>query len=90
METSPNCNKNSNSSQNVLPDELIINGQQFTNSQEIALKLNDYFASISDLLYTNEETSPGPDFSKLQNFISDRIPNKVFFKDTIYNRRTSN
>ena len=54
--TSPNYNifelqqKTRTPLKNVLPDELIINGQQFTNSHEIAIKINDYFALVSDLL----------------------------------------
>ena len=43
-----NANKKTTACDNSLPDELEINGQQYTNSQDIAFKLNDYFASISE------------------------------------------
>ena len=36
------ANKKTSTCDNALPDELEINGQQYTNSQDIAFKLNDY------------------------------------------------
>ena len=62
------------------PDELEINGQQYTNSQDIALKLNDYFASISEYINTNDVITGAPDLTKLETYISSKIPLDTFFR----------
>ena len=41
-----NNDKNSNGS---LPEEIIINNERYTSSEDVATKLNDYFSSISDI-----------------------------------------
>ena len=72
--------KTSNPSSNTLPDELIINDQKFSNSEDIAFKLNNYFAKISELFEDNDEIPTRPDFTKLNEFINDRIPNDIRFE----------
>ena len=72
--------KTSNPSSNTLPDELIINDQKFSNSEDIAFKLNNYFAKISELFQDNDEIPTRPDFTKLNEFINDRIPNDIRFE----------
>ena len=64
------------------PDELEINGQQYTctNSQDIAFKLNDYFASISEYINTNDVITSAPDLTKLETYISSKIPLDTFFR----------
>ena len=59
---------------------MIINDQKFSNSEDIAFKLNNYFAKISELLQDNDEISTRPDFTKLKEFINDRIPNDIRFE----------
>lgn len=75
------CKQKSTTPENALPDEIEINGQQYTHAQEIAYKLNTcvYFASISDFLYANEVISCAPDVTKLQALIRFKIPNEIFF-----------
>ena len=67
---------------NALPDELEINGQQYTTriSQDIAFKLNDYFASISEYINTNDVITSAPDLTKLETYISSKIPLETFFR----------
>ena len=40
-------NNGSDSSDHTLQEELVIDGEQFTDSQTIAVKLNEYFTSIA-------------------------------------------
>ena len=58
------ANKKTSACDNSLPDELEINGQQYTNSQDIAFKLNDHFASISEYINTNDVITSAPDLTK--------------------------
>ena len=74
------ANKNTNACDNILPNELEINGQQYTNSQDIALKLNDYFASISEYINTNDVITSAPDLAMLKAYISSKIPLDIFFR----------
>ena len=66
-------------SQTNLPDELIIDGQHHTDSYKIAFRLNNYFASVSDLFKSQDEPLCTPDFNKLGIFIKTKVPNYVFF-----------
>lgn len=74
-----NATNGSSSPQNILPDELIVDGDTFTNSQDIAFKLNDYFASISELVSDTDDPSPTIDLTKLKSYISSKIPNNISF-----------
>ena len=74
------ANKKTSTCDNALPDELEINGQQHTNSQDIAFKLNDYFASISEYINTNDVITSAPDLTKLETYISSKIPLDIFFR----------
>ena len=73
------ANKKTGACDNALPDELEINGQQYTNSQDIAFKLNDFFASISDYINTNDVVTSALDLTKLETYISSKIPLDTFF-----------
>ena len=73
------ANKKTSACDNSLPDELEINGQQYTNSQDIAFKLYDYFASISEYINTNDVFTSAPDLTKLETHISSKIPIDIFF-----------
>ena len=74
------ANKKTSACDKALPDELEINGQQYTNSQDIAFKLNDYFASISEYINTNDVITSAPDLTKLETYISSKIPLDTFFR----------
>ena len=74
------ANKKTSACDNSLPDELKINGQQYTSSQDIAFKLNDYFASISEYIDTNDVITSAPDLTKFETHISSKIPIDIFFR----------
>ena len=74
------ANKKANACDNSLPDKLEINGQQYTNSQDIAFKLNEYFASISEYINTNDVITSAPDLTKLETHISSKIAIDIFFR----------
>ena len=69
-----------NANDNALPSELEINGQCYTNSKDIAFKLNNYFASISEYFISNDITTSAPDLSKLQTYINSKIPHATYFR----------
>ena len=54
--------------------------QQYTNSQDIAFKLNDYYASISEYINNNDVITSAPDLTKLETHISSKIPIDIFFR----------
>ena len=57
-----------------LPDELIINDETFTGSENVATKLNEYFTSIADILDKNQDKSTDPDLDRLQHFTNSKLP----------------
>ena len=59
------------SSQNSIPDELIIDGDTIHQTNDIMHRLNSYFANISDILKPSTQSQPSPayDFQTLQNYI---------------------
>ena len=70
-------NSPTTNSSKTLPDELIINGEKITNSENVAAKLNDYFSSITDIL--NENSDELPNFEKLQRLTDNKIPEGTLF-----------
>ncbi|MCG8113294.1 MAG: reverse transcriptase family protein, partial [Candidatus Thiodiazotropha taylori] len=69
-----------NPSSSQLPEELIIDDVTFTNSNDIAYKLNKYFCSIAEILNEPTDEPCELDLSKLENFIRDKVPDEVSFK----------
>ena len=65
-------NNGSKSSENGIPHEIEIEGERFNDSQTVAAKLNEYFASVSTIL-NNENSSNDYDvnITNLNQFISD-------------------
>ena len=53
-------NNKTNSAQNTLPDEILINDQTYrpTDSKDIAFKLNEFFASVCDQFWKRPCGSP--------------------------------
>ena len=43
-------NKGSSSSGNMVPDKLIINGETFTDPKILAIRFNEFFTSIAEIL----------------------------------------
>ena len=58
------ANKKTSACDYALPYELEINGQQYTNSQDIAFKLN----SISEYINTNDVITSAPDLTIIPTF----------------------
>ena len=74
------ANKKTRACDNALPDELEINGQQYTNSQDITIKLKDYLASICEYINTNDIITSSPDLTKLETDISSKIQLDTYFR----------
>ncbi|MCG7877652.1 MAG: reverse transcriptase family protein [Candidatus Thiodiazotropha endolucinida] len=72
-------NMTQNSSK-ILPDKLNIDGKIITESHEIASKLNDFFATVSQRLNTNSNALPQDDYSKLVDYINCKVPEDIYFK----------
>ena len=72
-------NGDAKSSGKNLPDEIIINDQRITNSEDIAHKLNIYFTSVADILNNDETDVPDIDTECIINFVSNKVPTGTFF-----------
>ena len=73
-------NNKNNCSNSNLPDEITINDERYTSSEDIASKLNHYFANISQIFGNNEGEELDANFDYLENFINSKVPNDVQFK----------
>ena len=71
--------KNDNSSSNTLPDEIKIDNETYSNSEDIASKLNEYFASVSDHFGSHSDPVDTPDFSKLNDYVNSKVPSHIHF-----------
>ena len=72
-------NNGSTSSGITLPDELIIEGVHFTDSETIATKFNEYFTSTAQILETSNSDTNDLDVTKLQEFVNDEVPENIHF-----------
>ena len=57
---------------------MIIDDERYTSSEDIASKINEYFANISGLFDCREGLET--DISHLENFIHNKVPDDVHFK----------
>ena len=73
-------NNKHNCSSKKLPDEIIIDNNRFTSSEDIASELNKYFATISKIFGSNDKDELETDFNHLENFINDKVPIDVQFR----------
>ena len=73
-------NNKNNCSNSNLPDEITINDERYTSSEDIASKLNHYFANIPQIFGNNEGEELDANFDYLENFINSKVPNDVQFK----------
>ena len=65
---------------NKLPDELHLDGQVYSNIENVAKNLNYFFSTISDKLKSEYPTNNITcDLSKLDNYINTKVPNEVSF-----------
>ena len=80
METFDSCtyvNKGSTSYGNTLPDELVIDGEYFTDSRTIAIKFNEYFTSIAQILDDASSDTNVLNITKLQSFVYDKVSDNI-------------
>ena len=62
--------KKTNSPLNTLPGKLKMNDVRYSDSQNIACKLNDYFASVCDHFSSHNDPGDAPDMNKLNEYIN--------------------
>ena len=72
-------NNGSTSSGKTLPDELIIKGVHFTDSETIATKFNEYFTSVAQILENTNSDTNDLDVTKLQEFVNNKVPENIHF-----------
>ena len=72
-------NGDSKPSGKQLPDELIIDNERVTKSEDVAQKLNQYFTSIADILNGNENDTSALNTEKIRNFAENKIPIETYF-----------
>ena len=72
-------NNKANSAQNTLPDEILINDQTYTDSKDIALKSNEFFASVCDQFSFGNDPADHPDLNELKTYVESKVPSHVNF-----------
>ena len=82
--------KKTDSTLNTLPDELKINDETYSDSQNIASKLNEYFASVCDHFSSHSDPVDAPDMKKIDDYVSRKVPSHInFIYCPVYNNPTS-
>ena len=71
--------KKTDSTLTTLPDELKINDETYSNSQNIASKLNKYFASVCDNFSSHSDPVDAPDTKKLDDYVSRKVLSHIHF-----------
>lgn len=71
-------NKGCMTSEKTLPGELIFD-EQFTDSQTIASKFNEFFTSIAQILDDTDTDSNDLNVNKLREFANDKVPDDTHF-----------
>ena len=71
--------KKTDSTLKTLPDELKINDETYSDSQNIASKLNEYFASVCDHFSSHSDPVDAPDMKKLDDYVSRKVPSHIHF-----------
>lgn len=61
----------------TLSDKLNIDGKIITKSHEIAWKLNEFFATVSQRLNSNNNPLPRDDYLRLENYINCKVPEEM-------------
>ena len=82
-------NANKKTSSNNFPEELIVNDEKITSSEDIAAKFNHFFTSIADFLNKHQDESPELDTNRLRQFVNEKNTRKYFFSYSIYYLWTS-
>ena len=58
---------------------MIIDVKNITKSENIAIELNKYFTSITEILNKKTDKTPDIDIDKLQHFTNSKLPGETFF-----------
>ena len=72
-------NQGSTPKANSMPDELIMNNEHILDSNTIASKLNEYFASIAQILNKYSTGTNQLDLTKLIEYVNNKIPDNTYF-----------
>ena len=59
---------------------MTIDDERYTSSEDIASKLNEYFANISGLFDNDCREGLETDISQLNNYIHNKVPDDLHFK----------
>ena len=62
-----------------LPEELIIDNEKITKSEDVAHKLNTYFTSVADILNGKDSEPHALNTDKIRNFVENKMPTDTFF-----------
>ena len=62
----------------TLPDEIIIDNQRITKSEDIAQKLNIYFTSVAAILNDSHTDALDLDNECIKNFVNDKVHRHTF------------
>ena len=63
----------------TLPEELIVDGEQLTDSQTTASKFNECFTLIAQILDDTDTDSNDLNVNKLREFVNDKVPDDTHF-----------
>ena len=63
-----------------LPEEIVVDNKRYTQSEDIANKLNEYFSTISDIFKDTESDHLDTDLTELKHFVDNKVPNDTFFR----------
>ena len=77
-------NGDSMASNKRLPEEIIINNECITQSNDIAQKLNEYFTSIADILNQNDNETSTLNTEKMTQFVNEKCQITHFLTYPIY------
>lgn len=72
-------NNKDNGSDRNLPEEIIIDNERYSNPEDVATKLNEYFSSIAQIFGCTNDEDLDPDITELKEFVNDKVPNGIYF-----------
>ena len=73
-------NNNDTKANSGLPEEIVVDNKRYTQSEDIANKLNEYFSTISDIFKDTDSHHLDTDLTELKHFVDSKVPNDTFFR----------
>ena len=73
------ANGDSKHSSKNLSDEIVIDNESITTSEDIAQKLNIYPSSTADIFSEDNSDASNLDTQRINNFVNDRVPIHTFY-----------